>query len=99
VFGRLAALSPSLWWHRRRILDRARALDGRLAVTVWLDAGTHEGPGVLHHARMLKNILVRHGWRLGRDLHYREVAGGQHSEAAWALRAPDMLRTLFPSGL
>ena len=96
VFGRLAALSPSLWWHRRRVLDRARALDGRLHVTIWLDAGTHEGPGVVHQARMLKNILLRHGWRLGRDLHYREIAGGQHSEAAWALRAPDMLRALFP---
>jgi len=57
---------------------------------------THEGPGVLHHARMLKNILLRHGWRLGRDLHYREVAGGQHSEADWARRAPDVLRALCP---
>ena len=45
VFGRLAALSPSLWWDRRRVLDRARALDGPLDVAIWLDAGTHEGPG------------------------------------------------------
>ena len=47
VFGRLAALSPSLWWDRRRVLDRAR--DARRAVwrsSIWLDAGTHEGPGV-----------------------------------------------------
>jgi predicted alpha/beta superfamily hydrolase len=96
VFGRVAALSPSLWWDQRRVLERARDLDGHLAVSIWLDAGTHEGPGVLHHARMLKNILLRHGWRLGRDLHYREVAGGQHSEADWARRAPDVLRALFP---
>ncbi len=96
VFGRLAVLSPSLWWHRRRVLDRARALDGRLAVRIWLDAGTHEGPGVVHHVRVLKNILLRQGWHLDRDLHYREVAGGQHSEAAWALRVPEMLRALFP---
>ncbi len=96
VFGRVAALSPSLWWHQRRVLDRALDLEGHLAVSIWLDAGTHEGPGVLHHARMLKNILLRHGWRLGRDLHYREIAGGQHSEADWARRAPDVLRALFP---
>jgi predicted alpha/beta superfamily hydrolase len=96
VFGRLAALSPSLWWDRRCVLDRARALQGRLAVSIWLDAGTHEGPGVVHHARVLKNILLRHGWRLGRDLHYREVDGGQHSEADWARRADDVLRALFP---
>jgi predicted alpha/beta superfamily hydrolase len=96
VFGRLAALSPSLWWDRRCVIERARALDGRRDVVIWLDAGTHEGPGVVHHARVLKNILLRHGWRLGRDLHYREVAGGQHSEADWARRAADVLRALFP---
>src|SRR5215204_772299 len=90
VFGCVAALSPSLWWDHRRVLDRARDLEAPLAVSIWLDAGTHEGPGVLHHARMLKNILLRHGWRPGRDLHYREVAGGQHSEADWARRAPDV---------
>jgi predicted alpha/beta superfamily hydrolase len=96
VFGRVAALSPSLWWDRRRILDRARGRVGRLEVTIWLDAGTHEGPGVVHHARVLKNILLRHGWRLGRDLHYREIAGGQHAEADWGRRAGDVLRALFP---
>ena len=30
VFGRVAALSPSLWWDRRRVLDRARDLEGHL---------------------------------------------------------------------
>lgn len=98
LFGRLAALSPSLWWGGRGILERARALDGHLGTAIWLDAGTHEGPGVLHHARMLKNILVRRGWRLNGDLHYREVVGGRHSEADWARRAGDVLRALFPPG-
>ena len=28
VFGRVAALSPSLWWDQRRVLDRALDLDG-----------------------------------------------------------------------
>ena len=31
---------------------------GPSAVSIWLDAGTQEGHGVLHHARMLKNILL-----------------------------------------
>lgn len=98
VFGRLALLSPSLWWDRRCTLDRARGLTRRLDTAIWLDAGTHEGPGVLHHARMLKNILVKRGWRLGRDLHYREVAGAGHSEPDWAARFGDVLRALFPPG-
>jgi predicted alpha/beta superfamily hydrolase len=96
VFGRLALLSPSLWWDRRCAIGRARDLDRRLESTIWLDAGTHEGPGVLHHARVLKNILVKRGWRLGRDLHYREVAGGRHAEDDWAARFGDVLRALFP---
>jgi enterochelin esterase-like enzyme len=98
VFGRLAVLSPSLWWDRRHALDRARELAAHRDQRIWLDAGTHEGPGVVHHARMLKNILVRRGWRLGGDLHYREIAGGQHSEADWARRVPDVLQALFPPG-
>ena len=96
VFGRLALLSPSLWWDRRAALAHARALDRRLDTAVWLDAGTHEGTGVLHHARMLKNILIKRGWRLGRDLHYREVGGAGHSEGDWAARFGDVLRALFP---
>lgn len=96
VFGRLAVLSPSLWWDRRCILDRARALPGHTGSTIWLDAGTHEGRAVIFHARMLKNILLRHGWRHGVDLHYREVAGGYHSERDWGHRAGDVLRALFP---
>ena len=45
---------------------------------------------------MLKNILLKRRWRLGEDLYYREVEGGQHSEADWARRAGDVLRALFP---
>jgi predicted alpha/beta superfamily hydrolase len=96
VFGRLALLSPSLWWDRRCAIARAKALDGPLDSAIWLDAGTDEGPGVLHHARMLKNVLVARGWRLGRDLHYREIAGGRHTEGDWAARFGDVLRALFP---
>lgn len=98
VFGRLAVMSPSLWWDRRCVLDQARAIETRPATRVWLDAGTDEGPGTLHHVRILKNILLARGWRLRDDLHYREVAGGRHTEADWARRAGDMLRVLFPRG-
>lgn len=96
VFGRLAVMSPSLWWDRRCVLDQARAIETRLPLHVWLDAGTDEGPGTLHHVRMLKNILLARGWRLKADLHYREVVGGRHTEADWGRRAEDMLRALFP---
>jgi len=39
---------------------------------------------------------VKKGWRLGKDLEYREIPGGQHSEHAWADRFGPLLKFLFP---
>lgn len=96
VFGRLAILSPSLWWDRRHVIEHVRGLRHKLPLRIWLDAGTEEGYTTLHNARILKNLLVKLGWRLGGDLHYREVAGAGHSEADWRARAGEVLRHLFP---
>jgi predicted alpha/beta superfamily hydrolase len=98
VFGRVAAMSPSLWWDRRHAIAMVRRETTRLPLVIWLDCGTHEGAGTLLNVRMLKNALVRRGWRLDDDLHYREVPGGRHSEQDWGQRAGDMLRRLFPPG-
>jgi hypothetical protein len=91
-------MSPSLWWDRRQMIGAARAMESRRHVRVWLDAGTEEGYWTLQNARILKNILVRHGWRLHDDLHYLEVKGGRHSEYDWGARAGEMLKFLFPPG-
>jgi hypothetical protein len=40
--------------------------------------------------------MVEKGWRLGDDLEYLEVEGGDRSEAAWASRFEAVLRYLFP---
>ena len=96
VFGRLAVMSPSLWWDRRHVVGVARALTAKPPLRIWLDAGTEEGHGTLHNVRILKNVLLRHGWRLGEDLHYVETGGGRHSERDWGARAGAMLRALFP---
>lgn len=97
VFGRVAAMSPSLWWDRRHLLALARAIDRKPPVRIWLDAGTEEGYMTLQNVRILKNVLLRHGWQLGNDLHYLEVHGGRHSERAWGARAGEMLKFLFPA--
>jgi predicted alpha/beta superfamily hydrolase len=99
VFGRAAIMSPSLWWDRRQAIARARALERKLAVRIWLDAGTDEGYSTLQNVRMLKNLLIRRGWRTGEDLRYLEVRGGRHSEHDWSARAGEMLKYLFPVGL
>jgi predicted alpha/beta superfamily hydrolase len=103
VFGRCAALSPSLWWDREffvtsldvapRWLDRCR---------VWVDAGTHEGQtatgmrATVRRARWLAHLFARRGMRAGEQFHFEVVEGGEHNEAAWGGRFGRVLRFLFP---
>jgi predicted alpha/beta superfamily hydrolase len=96
VFGRLAVLSPSVWWQQRAILQRVQALPQHLPLRIWLDIGTKEGHAPLADARALRDALVARGWREGRDLMYLEAEGAGHSEAAWAARVAPMLEFLFP---
>jgi len=97
VFGRIMAMSPSLWWDRRELLQRLRTDTRLLPLKIWLDAGTDEGGGTLQNLRMLKNALLRRGWRHGEDLRYVEAQGARHTEPAWAARAGAALEFLFPA--
>lgn len=97
IFGRLMVMSPSLWWDRRQLLQRLRAETHALPLRLWLDAGTAEGTGTLQNVRMLKNALLRRGWRFGEDLRYVEAEGAGHTEPAWAARAGAALEFLFPA--
>ena len=96
VFGHVAALSPSAWWDNRVVLRDLARVRRKPAVRVWLDMGTAE-PG-WEVIGLLRDALTGHGWVEGRDLAYREVAGGEHTEAAWAARIGDVLRWLLRRG-
>jgi predicted alpha/beta superfamily hydrolase len=96
VFGKLAVVSPSVWWDGRRILRVVKSLKSRTDARIWLDMGTEEGPRALRDARLLRDVLVAKGWHLERDLHYLEAKGGRHTESAWAQRVEPILRFLFP---
>lgn len=95
VFGSLVAMSPSVWWDRRVILNTVRRARPRPAARIWVDMGTAEGHRALDDARLLKAALVGAGWKVGRDLHYAEYEGGTHSEAAWADRFGAVLKWLY----
>ena len=97
VFGRAAALSPSVWWDRRVILRTVRQAQPDPPLRLWVDMGTAEGRRGLDDARLLKAALVGAGWKVGRDLHYAEYEGATHSETAWAERVGPMLEWLFPA--
>ncbi|HWW77366.1 MAG TPA: alpha/beta hydrolase-fold protein [Pyrinomonadaceae bacterium] len=96
AFGKLAVVSPSVWWDRRRIVSDVKAFRSKPRARVWLDMGTDEGANAIGDARLLRDALVSKGWQLGRDLNYFEAEGGKHSEAAWAARVDPILRFLFP---
>jgi len=96
VFGKLAVVSPSVWWDGRRILRDVAAFSARRHARIWLDMGTDEGVNAAADARSLRDALVSKGWQLDSDLKYFEAQGAKHTEAAWALRVEPILRFLFP---
>ena len=96
VFGRLAVLSPSVWWDRRVILKTVRQARSKPPSRIWLDMGTAEGRKGLDDARLLKAALVGLGFTPGVDLQYAEYEGATHREQAWAERVAPMLEWLFP---
>jgi predicted alpha/beta superfamily hydrolase len=100
-FGLCAALSPSLWWCRGKLLrELARGGDWLQRVRFWIDMGTREGEGRTAWDGVRRTrILVRHlesaGLRHGEHFRYEEVHGGEHNESAWAARFDRVLVYLF----
>lgn len=96
VFGKLAVLSPSVWWDDRVILQEVETISHKSEQRIWLDAGTREGERVIADSRRLRDALVAKGWTLGEDLAYFEAPDGEHNERSWAARVGPMLEFLFP---
>jgi iron(III)-enterobactin esterase len=76
----------------------------RQALRFWLQAGTddesedRDGNGVIdaiQDTTELMDELVARGWKPGRDLIYREVAGGRHEPSTWAAVFPEFARFAF----
>lgn len=97
VFGRIAALSPSLWWNQRVMHKFAANANVQPRPKIWLDIGTREGPRIVPDVEQFRDILLEKGWQPDADLHYDRVEGAEHNEAAWAERVAPFLRFLFPA--
>ena len=93
VFRAIAALSPSVWWDERRIVQTVDAFAATSRPRIWLDIGGREGRDALTDARMLRDHLQAKGW--GHDLSYFEDRRADHSERSWAKRARMVLEYLF----
>jgi predicted alpha/beta superfamily hydrolase len=98
VFGKLAVLSPSVWWDHKSILACVNEAEIEIRPRIWLDMGTREGgKSSLNDSVLLHKLLLKRGWRDHEDLLYMRVEGGTHDEAAWAKRVEPFLRFLFPA--
>ena len=101
VFGKLALLSPSVWWDDRSILRLIEAWTPRRSrQRIWLDTGTAEGRNpskMVDDTRLLRDALAGKGWCEGADLHYEEAEGHAHNEQAWGDRFGRVLEYLFPA--
>ena len=104
VFGFAGAVSPALWWAKRKIFSFVRNAPAPQPIRLWLDMGTEEGEtagplaeyknGVADCRRLIK-ILTDKGYDPEQDLHYEEVEGGRHHELDWAARVDRMLLYFF----
>jgi enterochelin esterase-like enzyme len=99
-FGKLAILSPSVWWNRKSILGYVNESSPEIwdRPRVWLDVGDQEGKRTVADVEALNRRLKANHWRPGETLHFEKVPGGTHDEPSWARRVRPMLKFLFPTG-
>ena len=96
IFGKIAALSPSVWWNQLVIHRFAQGMHVEPRPRIWLDIGTREGPRIVNDVEKFRDVLLQKGWAPEHDLHYERVEGAEHNEAAWAQRVGPFLRFLYP---
>jgi enterochelin esterase-like enzyme len=99
LFGKLALLSPSVWWNHKSILGylNERAPEVWDRPRLWLDVGDKEGRRTVQDIEALNRRLKANHWRPGETLHFEKVPGGTHDEASWSRRVRSMLKFLFPA--
>jgi predicted alpha/beta superfamily hydrolase len=104
AFGFAGAVSPALWWSKRKIFSFIRHAPRPPSIRLWLDMGTEEGepagPLVEYKkgpadCRRLVKALTDKGYRPEGEVHYEEVEGGRHHELDWAARVDRMLLYFF----
>lgn len=104
VFGAAAAISPSIWWSSRQILDYVNERPISLNIRLWLDIGSAEGEvlpdssitGAVQNCRDLA-IALRKMQSSGAPVvfSYREFDGAGHNEYFWSLRMADVFKYFY----
>lgn len=98
IFGKLAVLSPSVWWNHKSILGYLNEHAPQVweRPRVWLDIGDREGSRTVRDVEHLARRMKANGWGPGETMHFEKMRGGTHDEASWSTRVRPMLKFLFP---
>jgi predicted alpha/beta superfamily hydrolase len=105
VFGRAAALSPTLPWGDGAVIGYVKEHKPPVAAKVWVDIDT-PGPGQpaatppgpeTRLGREIARALEQAGGKADIDFHYEENPGGEHHEREWSKRFDKVLIFLFGS--
>lgn len=91
-FGLIAALSPSIWWNNKEIINLYRT-SKELPQKIYIDMGARNGERP-EDLRLLQATLSA---RTQTSLYAWIDEFGGHDEAAWAYRLPFALKFLFPT--
>lgn len=94
AFGFVGAMSPSIWFANRALLERLAAAP-RWTGRVYLDIGTAEGARHVRNAREAVAVLERRASRGRGHLLYVEDPDATHGETAWATRFEHAFRFLL----
>jgi predicted alpha/beta superfamily hydrolase len=94
VFGRIAAVSPSLWWNGESVIERWRARTPQVD-RLWMCMGDRERTGLTDALRRFDQTIRGGSQGLGDRLHAEVVEGAKHDEPSWAARLDRILIFLF----
>ncbi|MGH9743201.1 MAG: alpha/beta hydrolase [Candidatus Acidiferrum sp.] len=61
IFGKTAALSPSVWWNQHVMHRFAQAADVHPRPRIWLDIGTREGARIVQDVEQFRDVLLQKG--------------------------------------
>ena len=94
VFGRAAALSPSVWVGRGQLTAMIRHTDFLPGTVVYMDYGSRE---MENHLGMLRRFTQTAGALMNQGVFVtsRIVPNGDHCEACWQEQIPFFMNTLF----
>ena len=94
IFGRAAALSPSIWVSPEKLKSLVARSKVRQDTVLYMDYGSRE---MGNHAGMRRDFGAFGAKVMGRGVHLtmRIVPGGTHSEASWEKQLPFVMETLF----